>query len=218
MTELTGSDTIAVVNIGLPMFGDAIRDQDRPVRRVDPVDPAGGDPTAVRALTLLDGTCAGPIDAANREVVRRLDEGTPQPVRMATIGDVPSYAGRALLQCGPPISYGQACDPLSRSLRAAAVAEGWATDVAEADALLERGEIALDAANHHDTVRSDGERGRPVPAGVVVKDADGGTQAFSPVTRALRRLPLGEPPVLPATPGSAPRRARVTSATARCWS
>ncbi|GAA1207719.1 DUF1116 domain-containing protein [Pseudonocardia alaniniphila] len=189
MTELTLPDTIAVVNIGLPMFGDAIRDQDRPVQQVDWRIPAGGDPAAVRALTLLDGTHAGTIDAANREVVRRLDEGSPQLVRMATIGDVPGYSGRTLLHCGPPIAYAQACDPMQRSMRAATVAEGWATDVAAAHALLERGEIALDAANHHDTVVPMASAVGPSQPVFVVTNAEGGTQAFSPVNQGPGEVP-----------------------------
>ena len=37
-------------------------------------------------------------------------------------------------------------------MRAAAVAEGWAGGVADADRMLASGDIGLTPANHHDTV------------------------------------------------------------------
>ena len=167
MTEVHLPEAVAVVNVGLPMFGEAIRAQERPVQQVEWRVPADGDPVAVRALTALYGVHAGVVDAANKEVVRRLDEGVPQLVAMATVADVPGYAGRTLLHCGPPIDYADACDPLRRSMRAAAVAEGWAGDVDDAHAQLAAGTIGLDAANHHDmvvpvdrVVRLDGVRAR----------------------------------------------------------
>ena len=68
----------AVVNVGLPLFADAVGAQGRPVASVDWRIPAGGDPDAGRRAR--DGSTAGdrpPIDAANAEVLRRLDTGVP---------------------------------------------------------------------------------------------------------------------------------------------
>lgn len=97
MPVTTLPDPIAVVNVGLPMFADAVRAQDRPVQQVDWRIPADGDPAAVRALTSLYGRHAATVDAANAEVVRRLDEGVPQLVGTATVADVPGFDGRTLL-------------------------------------------------------------------------------------------------------------------------
>ncbi len=181
--QLTLPASVEVVNVGLPMFGDAVRAQGRPVQQVEWRIPANGDPAAVRALTLLHGARAETVDAANAEVVRRLDQGVPQLVGMATVADVPGYAGRTLLHCGPAIPYAEAPDPLQRSMRAAAVAEGWAGDVGEAHALLGRGEIALDAANHHDTVVPMASAVGPSQPVFVVENAEGGTRAYSPVNQ-----------------------------------
>ena len=46
---------VCVVNVGLPLFGDAIREQGAPVVSVDWRVPAGGQPAAVAALGRLYG-------------------------------------------------------------------------------------------------------------------------------------------------------------------
>src|SRR5256885_4290755 len=46
---------LAVVNVGLPLFAEAVADQGRPVADVDWRIPAGGDPEAVAALRRLYG-------------------------------------------------------------------------------------------------------------------------------------------------------------------
>lgn len=181
MTQLTLPATVSVVNIGLPMFADAVRDQGHPAQQVDWRVPAGGDPTAVRALTSLYGRHAATVDAANAAVLRRLDDGVPQLVGMATVADVPGYVDRTLLHCGPPIAYADTCDPLRRSMRAATVAEGWASDVAAADSLLASGAVGLDAANHHDTVVPMASAVGPSQPVFVV--ANGDIRAYSPINQ-----------------------------------
>ncbi len=146
-------EDVAVVNVGLPMFADAVAAQGRPVATVDWRIPAGGEPELVAAFARLYGRRSRPVDVANVEVVRRLDEGVPHLADVAPAGSVvPGFGGRTLLHCGPPLDYADACDPLRRSMRAAVVAEGWAATRDEADRMLGRGEVALDAANSHDLV------------------------------------------------------------------
>jgi hypothetical protein len=184
MAELVLPDEVSVVNIGLPMFADAVRDQGRPVQHVDWRIPAGGDLAAVAALARLHGDAAAGIDEANAEVVRRLDQGVPQLTGVSTVGAaVPGIEGRMLLHCGPALPYAQVCDPLQRSMRAAVVAEGWAADVGEAQRLLERGEVALDAANHHDTVVPMASAIGPSSPVLVVDERESGTRAYSPLNQ-----------------------------------
>jgi len=118
---------IEVVNVGLPLFADALRAQGRPVDQLDWRIPAGGDPELLAALTTLLGRHAARIDAANAEVFRRLDTGVPVWTGVATALDVlPDVGPRTLLHCGPAIEWPDVADPLRRSMRAATVAEGWA--------------------------------------------------------------------------------------------
>ena len=190
MTQLAFPEEVQVVNIGLPMFADAVRSQGRPVQHVDWRIPAGGEPAAVRALSRLYGDSAATIDEANTEVVRRLNEGVPQLVAVSTVREaVPGVDGRTILHCGPVLPYAEHCDPLRRSMRAAVVAEGWASDVGQADGLLERGDVVLDAANHHDTVVPMASAIGPSQPVLVVENREGGTRAYSSINQGPGEVP-----------------------------
>src|SRR5499427_9806294 len=93
---------VGVVNVGLPLFGDAIREQGAPVVSVDWRVPAGGQPEAVAALGRLYGIHAERIEAANAEVLRRLDRGIPVLAGITTVTQaVPDLPQTTLLHCGP---------------------------------------------------------------------------------------------------------------------
>jgi hypothetical protein len=184
MTEAPGAlpRAVTVVNVGLPLFAEAVAAQGAEVVSVDWRVPAGGQQDAVAALGRLFGRRAEQIDAANAEVVRRMDTAVPLLTGVQAVaevvGDLP---GRTLLHCGPAIGYGDAPDPLRRSMRAAVVAEGWAAGPADAHALLDRGEIGLEPANEHRIVvpmATALEPGAPV---YVVENRAGGTTAFAPI-------------------------------------
>jgi hypothetical protein len=180
MADLVLPDAVQVVNVGLPMFAQAVRDQGGSVEQVEWRIPADGDLAAVRDLTRLYGDAGSGIDEANTEVVRRLNEGVPQLVGVSTVRDaVPGVAERMLLHCGPPLPFTEHTDPLQRSMQAAVVAEGWAADVTAARELLTRGDVALDAANHHDTVVPMASAIGPSQPVIVVENREGGTRAFS---------------------------------------
>jgi hypothetical protein len=179
---------VKVVNVGLPMFADSVRDQGTPVEQVDWRIPAEGDPASVRALTAL--YAADSVDEANAEVVRRLDTGQPMLVGIAKAeGTIPGFGGRALLHSGPPLPFAEHCDPLRRSMQAAVVAEGWAPDVAGARELLNSGAISLDAANHHDTVVPMATALGPSQPVLVVENREGGTRAFSGINQGPGEVP-----------------------------
>jgi Protein of unknown function (DUF1116) len=175
---------VGVVNVGLPLFAEAIRQQGAPVISVDWRVPAGGEPGAVAALNRLYGVHAERIEAANAEVLRRLDQASPLLVGVTTVADaVPGLPNRTLLHCGPSIGYAEAPDPLRRSMRAAAVAEGWADSLEHADALLEHDAIRLVPANEHGVVVPMATAlGASAPLYVVVNEA-GGTTGYAPISQ-----------------------------------
>jgi Protein of unknown function (DUF1116) len=141
---------VGVVNVGLPLFADAVAAQGRPAVQVEWRVPADGDPATLAALRRLSGPLNEQVDEANAEVFRRLDTGVPTVTGVRPAGAVvPGLSGRTLLHAGPPLAPQDACDPLRRSMRAAIVAEGWAPDPAAADALLSGGEITLSPANEN---------------------------------------------------------------------
>ena len=173
---------MSVVNLGLSVLGEAVAAQGTAVVQVDWRPPAGGDAPAVRALTDLYGLRSVDIDQANAEVLRRLDTGVPMLVDVRAAADVvPGLGDRTLLHPGPAVAWDDVCDPLRRSMRAAVVAEGWAPDVDEADALLSTGRVALAAANEHSTVVPMATALGPSMPVWVVENAAGGTRAFAPI-------------------------------------
>jgi len=175
---------VAVVNVGLSLFAEAVAAQGRPVADVDWRIPAGGDPEALSALRRLYGPRAAAIDEANAEAIRRLDSGVPLLVGLAPAAEVvPGLPERTILHCGPPIGWADVCDPLRRSIRAAVMAEGWAGDPDEAGALVEKGEVTLEPANHHDTVIPMASAIGPSAWVWIVENRDGGTRAFSAINQ-----------------------------------
>jgi uncharacterized protein DUF1116 len=177
-------DEIAVINIGLPLFAEAVRDQGRPVQQLDWRIPAGGEADVVAALERLYSSPSESIDRANAEVLRRLDQGVPMLIGVATAGDVMAgLADRTLLHCGPPIVWDAVCDPLRRSMRAATVAEGWAADVAQAERLLADGEVRLVPAIDHGAVVPMATAMGPSTPVFVVENRQGGTRAYAPINQ-----------------------------------
>lgn len=194
MAELVLPDEVEVVNVGLPMFADAVRDQGRPVQHVDWRIPAGGDLAAVEILSYLYGEGAAAVDEANAEVVRRLDTGVPFLVAVSLVRDaLPDVAEATILHCGPAIEWPAVSDPLRRSMRAAVVDEGWAVDTGEAHRLLETGRVRLEPAHRHDTVVPMASAIGPSAPVFVVDNAgdDGGagTRAFAPINQGPGEVP-----------------------------
>jgi Protein of unknown function (DUF1116) len=177
-------ETARVINVGLPLFADAVARQGFAVVNVDWRIPAGGDPVLLAALARLYGPKATAVDGANAEVVRRLDTGAPKAIGVRPATEVvPGLEGTMLLHCGPPIDYADAIDPLRRSMRAAVVAEGWADGIADADQLLAGGRVALEPANHHDACVPMVTAIGPSQPVWVVENAAGGNSAFAPVNQ-----------------------------------
>jgi hypothetical protein len=177
-------EQVSAVNVGLSLFADALRDQAVEVTQVDWCIPADGQPDLVEALEHLYGPRSRELEAANDEVVRRLDEAVPVLVDVETAREVvPDLGDRALLHCGPAIEWPDVCDPLQRSMRAATVAEGWADDVQEADRLLADGSITLVPAYLHDTVLPMATAIGPTAPVFVVDNPEGGTRAFAPINQ-----------------------------------
>jgi hypothetical protein len=175
---------IEVVNIGLSLFADAIGRQDRPVVDLDWRIPAEGDLEVVAALGRLYGPLAGKIDEANAEVARRLDEGNPRLVEISSAGKaVPRMGERMILHCGPAIEWENVADPLRRSIRAAIMAEGWADNPDSAGDLVARGDVELDAANHHEAVIPMASAIGPSAPVFVVDNEEGGTRAYSAINQ-----------------------------------
>ncbi|MGH9124390.1 MAG: DUF1116 domain-containing protein [Acidimicrobiales bacterium] len=190
MTAVELPREVAVVNIGLPLFADAIADQGRPVAEVAWRIPADGDEAAVAALKRTYGVQTAAIDEANAEVVRRLDQGVPRLVGIRPASEVvPGMGDRMILHSGPPIAWEAVCDPLRRSIRAAVMAEDWAANPGEATALIESRRVTLEPANHHSSVIPMASAiGPSAPMYIAVNEA-GGTTAYSSINQGPGQVP-----------------------------
>lgn len=181
-------EEVRALNVGLPLFGDAVRAQGVPAVDLDWRVPAGGDPDLVSVLTRLHGRHAERVERANAEVLRRLDEGAPVLKGIATAGSVvPAMTERMLLHPGPPLQWESFTDPLRRSVRAAVVAEGWAADGSEAERLVDDGEVELDSATTHATVLPMATTLGPSAPVWVAENPQGGNRAFAPISQGPGR-------------------------------
>ena len=90
------------------------------------------------------------IEAANREVLRRILAAEPVLTDVRRAGDlIPQLEARRLvLHAGPPIAWERMCGPLRGAICGALVFEGWAADLAAAEELAASGAAEF-APNHH---------------------------------------------------------------------
>ena len=190
MVSIELPNRVEVVNIGLERFETAVRDQGASAVDVQWRIPAGGDLETVAALARLLGPAADRVDAANAEVISRLDRGVPMLQGVETAGSViGGLDAPTILHCGPRVAWAEMCDPLRRSVRAAVVAEGWAHHTDAADRMVQAGEIQLEPANEHCTVVPMATAiGPTAPVYAVSVDA-GGTTAFSSLNQGAGAVP-----------------------------
>ncbi|HSR30195.1 MAG TPA: DUF1116 domain-containing protein [Anaerolineae bacterium] len=93
------------------------------------------------------------IEKANAEATERMMEARPVLVGLGKARDVvPGMRDNLLLHAGPPISWARASGPMRGAITGALIFEGKAKDMAEAQALVESGEIELEPCHHHQAV------------------------------------------------------------------
>ena len=134
-----------VVNVGLAGFARDLAANGVPVVQVDWRPPS----RFAAVLSTLEPR-AGAIERANEEALRRILAGEPWLVDVRRAGDlIPELdASPLILHAGPPLPWDRMCGPLRGAVCGAIVYEGWAADLAAAEALVERGGVRF-APNHH---------------------------------------------------------------------
>ncbi len=171
---------VAVVNVGLASFGEAVRAQGAPAVDVDWRPPADGDPETVRALERLWGSHGDLVAAANETALQRIEAAVPQAVTVASARDViPALTERTLLHSGTAIEWDRVCDPQRRALVAACIFEGWARSHDEAAALLAGDEVRLSPGHAHNHVGPMTGVCSPSMPVWVVEDDVSGTRAYA---------------------------------------
>lgn len=93
------------------------------------------------------------IEKANAEATDRMMDAHPVLVGLGKARDVvPGMHDNLLLHAGPPITWERASGPMRGAITGALIFEGKAKDEAEAQALVESGQIELEPCHHHQAV------------------------------------------------------------------
>ena len=144
MSSLLGGPP-RVVNIGLAGFARDLAANGALVVQVD-----WRPPSRFTALLAPLEARAAQIDEANAEALRRILGAEPWLVDVRRAGELIGEldAERLILHAGPPLAWARMCGPLRGAVCGAIVYEGWAADLAAAEALAARGGVRF-APNHH---------------------------------------------------------------------
>jgi hypothetical protein len=176
--------SINAINIGLPLFETALRNQGFAVTGIDWRIPAAGVSELVAALVRLMGPKSATIERANADVVACIENGVPMLKAIDRAGAVvPRMGERSVLHSGPGIAWADMCDPLQRSIKAAIVAEGWAANTQIAGRMLAAGDVQLRPANEHSVVVPMATSIGPSAPVYVVENSRGSTVAYSSINQ-----------------------------------
>ncbi len=129
------------------------------------------------------------IEQANTEATERMMEARPVLVGLGKARDVmPGMRDNLLLHAGPPITlrgqpqgkaWERASGPMQGAITGALIFEGKATNEAEAQALVESGEIELEPCHHHGAAGPMAGLISPSMSVYIIENKTGGNRAFS---------------------------------------
>ena len=93
------------------------------------------------------------IEDANQQAVERMVTGDPVLVDVIPAAEaIPELKDRMILHAGPPVEWVHMCGPMRGAIMGIAVFEGWADDLADAEAKAAAGEFEFHPNHHFDAV------------------------------------------------------------------
>jgi hypothetical protein len=120
------------------------------------------------------------IEKANAEATERMMEARPVLVGLGKAIDVvPGMRENLLLHAGPPINWSRASGPMRGAITGALILEGKAKDMAEAQALVESGEIELEPCHQHQAVGPMAGVICPSMSVYILENKTGGNRSYS---------------------------------------
>ncbi len=174
---------LSVVNVGLELLAESVRQQGTPVVDVDWRPP----PEDVPWLTHTSEGVS--IDAANRKVVERIMKGRPMLVGLDLARNViPGMGERTILHAGPPIGWKRMCGPTRGAAMGALVYEGLAASPKEAMKLAAGGEITFDPCHHHHAVGPMAGVISPSMPVWIIENAEFGNKAYCTLNEGLGKV------------------------------
>lgn len=151
MIQTLFQEKLQVLNIGLSSFVDSITRAGGSVLQIEWVPPAQGDPEIGRALARLVNLLS--VETANQTAFDAYHSA--QPV-LSGVGiarkALPNMGERMILHGGPPIHWKDMCGPMKGAIVGAILYEGWAENLAKAEAMASSDDIAFEPCHHHNAV------------------------------------------------------------------
>jgi hypothetical protein len=178
---------LKVVNVGLLSFKDSIQTTGAEAIQIDWTPPANADAELGMKLARLVGHPL--IEKANEEAFQRYLSAQPVLTGVATAADaIPDLKGKTILHAGPPVEWEQMCGPLRGAVLGAALFEGWAANLEEAETLASSRGIEFSPCHHHSAVGPmTGVLSPSMPLWEVT-NTDRGNRSFSNMNEGLGKV------------------------------
>ena len=120
------------------------------------------------------------IEKANTTAVERMMEAHPILTGVGKAIDViPGMKPNLLLHAGPPVTWERMAGPMKGAAYGALIFEGMAKDAAEAEALIQAGEVAFEPCHHHNAAGPMAGLISPSMMVYVVENTTHGNKAYS---------------------------------------
>ena len=184
MIQALFQEKLHVLNVGLSSFADSITRAGGSVLQIEWAPPAQGQQEVGRALARLVNLLS--VETANQIAFDAYQSAQPVLNGVGTASQVlPNIAERMILHSGPPIAWKDMCGPMKGAIVGAILYEGWAENLARAEAMASSGEIAFEPCHHHNAVGPMAGIISPSMPVWMVTNTTNGNQAFSNFNEGL---------------------------------
>jgi len=177
-------EKLHVLNVGLSSFADSITRAGGSVLQIEWAPPAQGQQEVGRALARLVNLLS--VETANQTAFDAYQSAQPVLNGVGTASQVlPNIAERMILHSGPPIAWKDMCGPMKGAIVGAILYEGWAENLARAEAMASSGDIVFEPCHHHNAVGPMAGIISPSMPVWMVTNTTNGNQAFSNFNEGL---------------------------------
>lgn len=184
MIQALFQEKLHVLNIGLSSFADSITRAGGSVLQIEWAPPAQGQQEVGRALARLVNLLS--VETANQTAFDAYQSAQPVLNGVGTASQVlPNIAERMILHSGPPIAWKDMCGPMKGAIVGAILYEGWAENLARAEAMASSGDIVFEPCHHHNAVGPMAGIISPSMPVWMVTNTTNGYQAFSNFNEGL---------------------------------
>ena len=129
------------------------------------------------------------IEDANQQAVERMVTGDPVLVDVIPAAEaIPELKERMILHAGPPVEWVHMCGPMRGAIMGIAVFEGWADDLADAEAKAAAGEFEFHPNHHFDAVGPMTGMTTVSQPLMVVENKTFGNQAYCAINEGLGKV------------------------------